>query len=99
MNKSLLIPIIVAAASNSSMAVDLIDSPGPAYRQQIERAFPRAVKERTEYLPKISISFPLTHPTYEPSPAAKLLDSKHSVPPLSPLIINAFSEPIRFTSK
>jgi hypothetical protein len=99
MKKPLLIAIIVASTPLRSMAADLIDSPGPGYRQQMEIATPRVVKERTEDLPRISISLPLTHPAYEPFPAAKLLDSKHSVPPLSFLIINAFSEPIRFTSK
>lgn len=106
--KPLLISIIVASASISSMAADLFDSPGPGYRQQIERlerhqiesAFPRWVKDvpRDPVL-NVSFSFPFTHPMYQPVPAATLLDPKNSVPSLSPLIINAFSEPIRFTSK
>ena len=105
MKKPLLISIIVASASISSMAADLFDSPGPGYRHQIERhqiesAFPRWVKDvpRDPVL-NVSFSFPFTHPMYQPVPAATLLDPKNSVPSLSPLIINAFSEPIRFTSK
>jgi hypothetical protein len=110
MKKPLLISIIVASASVSSMAADLFDSPGPGYRDQIERhqierhqiesAFPRWVKDvPRDPVVNVSFSFPLTHPMYQPVPAATLLDPKNSVPSLSPLIINAFSEPIRFTSK
>ena len=81
MNKTILISIIAMTASVSGMAAD--DSPRPHYQ-----APPRAVRD----IPgdKISISFPLTHPMYDPFPAAKLIESKHSVSPL--LIINPFSE-------
>ena len=96
--KPLLISVIVASASVSIMAADLFDSPGPGYRHQIESAFPRRVKEVPPVL-NVTFLFPLTHPMYQPVPAATLLDPKNSVPSLSPLIVNPFSEPIRFNSK
>jgi hypothetical protein len=103
MKKPLLIPVILASASLSSTAVELIDSPGPGYRHQIETqmiesALPRQMKVvPNPSFPKVRLSLPLTHPKYEPFPAAALL--KHSASPLSPSVTNAFSEPIRFTAK
>ena len=103
MNKTLLLSIIVfGSAPFICKAGDVFDSPGPGYRQQIERVFPRRVKD----VPAdpiigvvVSSPFPLSQLQYQPFAAANLLDSKNSVPPLSPSITNAFSEPIRFLSR
>jgi hypothetical protein len=92
MKKPLLISIIVASASVSSMAADLFDSPGPGYRQIESQYF--GVKVQRDPITGIVSQVP-----YQLLRAAKLPEPKNSVPPLSPLIINAFSEPIRFTSK
>jgi hypothetical protein len=99
MKKSLLIPILVVSASFSGRAIDLFDSPGPGYRQQIEtqlieRAVPRIKVGRDATFPNVSLSLPLTHPKYAPFPSATALDPKHSAPPLSTSIFNAF--PSRF---
>jgi hypothetical protein len=64
--------------------------------ERLRRAY-AAAAEVPEF--HISIWRPLTDFTYQPFPAAALLNSKHLAPPLSPSIIEAFSEPIRFTTK
>ena len=105
MNKPLAVSINVfatALVSNISAAGDVFDSPGPGYWQQIERAFPRPVKDVPTtpiHIAPWSWSFSLSHLQNQPFPAAKLLDSTHSAPSLSPSIVNAFSEPIRFLSR
>ena len=104
MTKSLLIPILLVSASFRGEAIDVFDSPGPGYRQQIERqqierAVPQVKVVREPTLPNVSRSVPLTHPRYAPFPSATSLHPDHSVPPLSPSVINAFSEPIRLISK
>lgn len=89
MNKSLIISIVVfATPSVSSICVadgDLFDWPGPGYWQQIERAFPAAVKDAPSDIcvgtPIIRYSRTSTFPDPHlpnPFPPAKLLDFNDS---------------------
>jgi hypothetical protein len=107
MNKPLIVSLSVfmsAGLAASAVAADLIDAPGPGYRQQIERAFP-AIKKvspmirvgapvsysiRTSNFPDPQLSNPF-------SPAPLKLDSNDSTLSLSPSTLRAFAAPIRLS--
>ena len=94
-----------AFVSSISVAGEIFDSPGPGYRQQIERAFSSRVKD---VAPDFCVGRPVIHvvtssfPSVDlptPFPSSKLLDANDSTLALSPSILGAFSQPIRLFNR
>ncbi|HEX8312879.1 MAG TPA: hypothetical protein VF614_16265 [Chthoniobacteraceae bacterium] len=101
MNKPLVTSLIlftVALSGSTSLASDILDAPGPGYRQQIERLFPTTNKDISVPL---KVGAPIIHvvPTSFPTPTLPL--PHFATPTLlepsaaSPSERNPFSAPIR----
>lgn len=110
MNKLLVMSIVAfatASAPSISMAGDVFDSPGPGYYEQIDRVFPKTIKDVPTHIrlgaPIIhsaTSSFPaLDLPNLHLFPAAKLLEPNDPTPShsSSPSFLREFAELMRFS--
>jgi hypothetical protein len=108
MNKPLVTSLIVSATAfigRTSVANDVFDSPGPGYRQQLERAFPTTTKD----VPiKIRFGAPIIHvvptsfatPTLPspPFPTTTFLELNNLKPTFGfATALSPFFAPIRFS--